>query len=195
MVRLTVVVRTTLPEVAVSVTVAAPSVAVLDAVKVAVTELPVVAVDGLNATVTPLGNPLAVNPTAPVKLVRLMATVVAPLAPRATDTAVGAPSVKSLVGVPVTLRDTLVDRDKLPDVAVSVIAAVPMVAVLDAVNVAVTALPVVAPDGLNATVTPAGSPDALIVTAPVKFVRLIAMLVLPLAPRATLNDAGEAATL
>ena len=55
----TVVVRVVVPEVPVMVTVAVPSVAVLDAVKVAVTELPVVAVDGLNATVTPLGNPLA----------------------------------------------------------------------------------------------------------------------------------------
>ena len=50
-------VRVSEPEVAVSVTVAAPSVAVLDAVNVAVTELPVVAADGLNATVTPAGSP------------------------------------------------------------------------------------------------------------------------------------------
>ena len=53
----TVVVRVSDPEVAVSVTVAAPSVAVPEAVNVAVTELPVVAVDGLNATVTPAGSP------------------------------------------------------------------------------------------------------------------------------------------
>jgi hypothetical protein len=83
-VRFTVVVRTTLPEVAVNVTAVVPSAAVADAVKVAVTELPVVAVDGLNVTVTPLGNPLAVTATAPVKLVRLIAMVDAPLPPRAT---------------------------------------------------------------------------------------------------------------
>src|SRR5688572_19996612 len=72
-VRFTVVVRVRLPEVAVIVTGTVPSVAVDEAVKVAVTELPVVAVDGLNEAVTPLGSPLAVKPTAPVKLVRLMA--------------------------------------------------------------------------------------------------------------------------
>ena len=84
---------------------------------------------------------------------------------------------KSLVTVPVTVSDTDVVRDSEPEVAVSVTVAVPSVAVLDAVNVAVTELPVVAADGLNATVTPAGSPLALIVTAPVKLVRLIAMVV------------------
>ncbi len=85
----TTVVRLVEPEVPVSVTFAVPSVAVLDAVNVAVTELPVVAVDGLNATVTPLGRPVAAKPTAPVKLVRVMAIVDAPLAPRATESEAG----------------------------------------------------------------------------------------------------------
>ena len=79
------VLRVTAPEVPVMVTVAAPSVAVLDAVNVAVTELPVVAVEGLNATVTPAGSPMAVKPTAPVKLVRAMAMVVLAVPPRASD--------------------------------------------------------------------------------------------------------------
>ena len=77
------------PEVAVSVTVALPSVAVDDAVNVAVTELPVVAVDGLNTTVTPEGNPDAASVTAPVKLVRVIDTVVDALAPRRTDSVAG----------------------------------------------------------------------------------------------------------
>ena len=82
------VVRDSVPEVAVNVTVAAPRVAVLDAVNVAVTELPVVAVDGLNATVTPAGQSLTRScVTAPVKLVRVMATVVAARARRAPPTA------------------------------------------------------------------------------------------------------------
>ena len=87
----TVVVRVVVPDVAVIVTVAAPSVAVLEAVNVAVTELPVVAVDGLKATVTPVGSPVALIVTAPVKLVRVMAIVDAPLAPRATDSEPGEP--------------------------------------------------------------------------------------------------------
>ena len=67
------------------VTVAAPSVAVLDAVNVAVTELPVVAVDGVERHRHAGRQSLAASVTAPVKLVRVMAIVVAPLAPRATD--------------------------------------------------------------------------------------------------------------
>jgi hypothetical protein len=190
----TVVVRDNVPEVAVSVTVAAPSVAVLDAVKVAVTELPVVAADGLNATVTPLGNPLAANDTAPVKFVRLIATDVPALAPRATDTGPAEATVKSLVGVPVTVRPTVVERVSEPDVAVNVMVAAPSVAVAEALKVAVTELPVVAPEGLNATVTPDGNPEALIVTAPVKLVRLMAIVVGMLALRATDNVPGDAAT-
>ena len=191
----TVVLRDTLPEVPVRVTVATPNVAVLDAAKVAVTELPVVAVDGLKDTVTPLGNPVATKLTAPVKLVRLIATEVEPLAPRAAETAAAEPSVKSLVPVPVTVNETLVDFDSEPEVPVSVTVAATRVAVLEAVKVAVTVLPVVAPLGLNATVTPLGRPLALIVTAPVKFVRLIATEVEPLAPRATDSVPGDAATL
>jgi hypothetical protein len=85
----TVVERDNEPEVAVSVTLAAPSVAVLEAVKVAATEFPVVAVAGLNATVTPLGRPVALIVTAPVKLLREIATDVGALAPRATETVPG----------------------------------------------------------------------------------------------------------
>src|SRR4030095_8726587 len=132
----TVVVCDVEPEVPVMVTVAEPAVAVLEAVKVAVTVLPVVAVDGLNATVTPLGRPLAVKPTAPVKLVRLIAMVVPALAPGATATGLAEPSEKS--PVPVTLSDTVVPCDREPDVPVSITEAAPNEAVLDAVKVAVT---------------------------------------------------------
>jgi hypothetical protein len=180
------------PEVPVIVTVAAPVVAVLDAVNVAVTVLPVVAVDGLNATVTPVGRPLAVNPTAPVKLVRLMAMDVPALAPCATDTGAAVPSEKSPGAA--TVSDTVVACDNEPDVPVMVTLVVPSVAVLDAVNVAVTELPVVAVEGLNATVTPVGSALLLNATAPVKLVRVMATVVPALAPRTTDTEVGEAAT-
>jgi hypothetical protein len=188
-----VVVRVIEPEVAVIVTVAAPRVAVLEAENVAVTELPVVALEGLKATVTPLGNPEALIDTAPVKLDRLMAMTELPLPPRATLSGAGLPNVKS--PVPVTVKDTEVVRVTLPDVAVIVTAAVPSVAELDAENVAVTELPVVADDGLKATVTPLGNPDALIDTAPVKLVREIAITELPLPPRATDRVAGDEDTV
>jgi hypothetical protein len=186
------VVRDVEPEVPVMVTVAEPTVAVAEAVNVAVTELPVVAADGLNATVTPDGRPVAAKLTAPVKLLRLMAMLVPALAPRATETGLADPSVKSPAAV--TLSDTDVVRVIEPEVAVIVTGALPNVALAAAVNVAVTELPVVAVDGLNATVTPEGSPDALIVTAPVKLVRVIETLVDALAPRTTDTVAGDAAT-
>jgi hypothetical protein len=190
----TVLVRVKLPEVAVIVTFAVPSVAVLVAVNVAVTVLPVVAVAGLNATDTPPGSPLAAKLTAPVKFVRLIAIVTGALAPRATEVGLALPRVKSPGVVSVTVSDTEVVRVNVPEVAVNVIIAAPRVAVPDAVNVAVTELPVVEPDGLNATVTPAGKPLALIVTPPVKFVRVMAIAVDAFAPRATDNVPGEAAT-
>ena len=55
-----------LPDVPVIVTVAEPTVAVLDAVRVSV--LLVVAVAGLNAAVIPAGRPLAERATDPAKL-------------------------------------------------------------------------------------------------------------------------------
>jgi hypothetical protein len=196
MVNATVALRLVEPDVPVRVTLAVPSVAELDAVNVAITELPVVPPVGLNATVTPPGSPLAAKLTAFVKLVRVIDTVDVPLAPRATESVPGdAATVKSLVGVFETVSDTDVVRVSEPAVAVSVITAAPSVAELEAVNVAVTELPVVAPDGLNATETPEGNPDALMVTAPVKLVREMPTVVDAEAPRTTDSEAGEAATL
>jgi hypothetical protein len=182
----TVVVRDTDPDVAVSVTVAAPSVAVLDAVNVAVTVLPVVAVDGLNATLTPLGSPEAAKFTAPVKLVRLIATEVLPAAPRATDTAGAAPSVKSLVTVPFTFRITEAAFETEPDVPVMVTVDVPRVAVLDAVNVNVVELPVV-DEGLNEAVTPLGNPLIENAMALVKLLRTMLIVAVAVAPRTTVT--------
>src|SRR5262245_30841589 len=106
MVSATGVVRVDPPETALIVTVAAPSVAEVEAVKVATTELPVVAVAGLNATVTPLGRPVALIVTAPVKLVRLIVMVLVPLAPCATVSGPDDATVKSLVGTAVTVTAT-----------------------------------------------------------------------------------------
>ena len=79
----TVVVWIRLPEVPVMVTVARPSVAVLDAVSVNV--LLVVALAGLKDAVTPEGRPLAERATDPAKLLMpLTVMVLVPLAPCTT---------------------------------------------------------------------------------------------------------------
>ena len=82
-VKLSDVVRDSVPETPVIVTVAAPSVAVLEAVSVSVLALPVVG-SGPSVALTPAGRPLALRSTEPVKLVRMMLTVLDAEAPRFT---------------------------------------------------------------------------------------------------------------
>src|SRR5262245_33861323 len=81
-VRLIDVVRVRSPPVPVTVTVAGPRAAALDAVKLRALLVPVVEV-GLKLALTPLGNPPALNATLPVKPpVRVMVIALVPLAPR-----------------------------------------------------------------------------------------------------------------
>src|SRR5262249_35060189 len=83
-VRLIDVVRVRPPPVPVTATVAAPTVAALDAVNVNTLLVPVVEA-GLKLAVTPLGSPLALKATAPVKPPkRVIAIATVPLAPRLT---------------------------------------------------------------------------------------------------------------
>jgi len=73
----------------VTVTVADPVAAELEAARVSVVLLPVAGV-GLKLPVTPLGSPLAVKATLPVKPpVRVIVTVLVPLAPWLTVRLVG----------------------------------------------------------------------------------------------------------
>jgi hypothetical protein len=98
------------------VTAVAPDAAEFDAVSVSV-ELVPVADAGLKLAVTPLGNPLAVRATAPVKPPeRLMAIDTAPLEPRATESALGDAAIEKswVTAVVVALTDALA-ADCLPD--------------------------------------------------------------------------------
>jgi hypothetical protein len=179
----TVAVRINVPLVPVTVTVAAPSVAVLAALNVSVLLLPVVA-PGLNAAVTPAGNPLALNVTLPVKLVRVILIALVTAAPRATDTLAGvAVTVKFCAGFTVNVI-VVVRGGCVPLVPVTVTVATPSVAVLDAVKVNVLVLPVVAA-GLSAAVTPVGNPLALNVTLAGKLVRVMLIALVAVAPRVT----------
>jgi hypothetical protein len=170
----------------VTVIVAAPSVAVLDAVKVRVL-VPVVEA-GLKAAVTPAGNPLAVKATAPVNppegvTVRTLELV----APCATETLAGlAAKVKLGVWTAVTVKLRVAVCVRVPLTPVMVTVAAPRVAVLEAVKVSVLAL-VVVEAGLKLAVTPAGNPLAVSATAPanpLSRVMVIALVAVP--PWATL---------
>lgn len=102
-----------------------------------------------------------------------------------------ADSEKFGVAVEVTVKLTVAVCVNEPDVPVIVTVAVPVVAVLLAVRVSVLVLVVLA--GLNAAVTPDGRPEAVNATLPVKPLRsLTEIVLLPLAPWATLTLVGEA---
>lgn len=166
-VRAMVVVAFVVPEVPVIVTVTGPPVvAVLLAVKVST--LALVEDAGLKEAVTPLGIPVAVKVTLPVKPpVSVTVMVSVPLLPCLTDRedAEGA-RVKPITGLVLTVRATVVLAVVLPEVPVMVtVTGPPTVAVLLAVSV--RTLELVEDVGLNEAVTPLGTPVAVKATLPV----------------------------
>jgi hypothetical protein len=184
------------PEVPVIVTVAAPVVAVEEAVSVRVeVTLPFAAgVTGLveNVAVTPVGRPVALNVVAELKPPVLVTVIVlVPLAPWVTVREAGeAAMVKFGVAVALTVRARVVVAVRLPEVPVMVTVEVPVVAVELAVRVS-TLLPVV---GFvpNAAVTPLGNPDAARVTLPLNpFTSVTVMVLVPLLPWVTVRLLGE----
>jgi len=190
---LTVVDRDRLPPAPVTVIVAAPSVAVLDTDRVRTLLLPVAGFE-LKLGVTPAGNPLALNVTPPVKPpVRVIVIVLVPLAPRLIVKLAGlAESVKSGGCTSLTVRLNEIFRVRPPPVPVMVSATAPSVAVLDAATV-ISVLPPGAGFGLKLMVTPAGAVPELKVTLSAKPpVRVIVIVRVPLAPRATFRLVGEA---
>ncbi len=89
--------------------------------------------------------------------------VLLPLAPGARVRLLGdAPTVNP--GGTLTVRESVALADKLPEVPVMVMVAVPVAAVLDALSVSVLAL--VVELGLNEAVTPLGKPEAESATLP-----------------------------
>lgn len=177
-----------LPEVPVTVTVTVPVVAVLLAVSVKVLEF--VVLTGLNKGVTPLDRPDADNATLPLKpLSGLTVIVLELLAPCVMVMLLGeAERVK--FGGGFTVKESVVEFVKSAAVPVMVTAAVPVVAVPLAVNVSVLVPVVLA--GLNDAVTPAGKPEADKLTVPLKpFSALMAIVLLPLAPCATVRLLGD----
>src|SRR5262245_50912866 len=183
-VRLIVVVRVRPPPVPVTVTAAAPRVAVPEAVNVNTLLVPGAGFVPKLA-LTPLGNPLALNVTSPVKPpVRVTVIVLVPLAPRLTVRLVGlGESEKSGVCGWFTVRLSVVVRVRPPPVPVTVTVAAPRVAALEAVNVNTLLVPGA---GLvvKLALTPLGHPLALNVTPLVNPpVRVIVIVLVPLAPR------------
>jgi hypothetical protein len=191
--RLIVVVRVRLPLPPVTVTVAEPKVAVIEAASVRVL-LPPVVEAGLKLAVTPLGNPLALKATLLVKLARLIVIVLAPLDPRFTVRLPGlAETVKSGVTGAVTVRANVVERVSPPPEPLMVTFVVPVAAVLVVAKVNVL-LPPVVEAGLNVAVTPLGNPVALKATASAKpLVRVIVIALFAVKPRVKFVEVAESA--
>jgi hypothetical protein len=190
-VKLIVVVRVRLPPVPVTLIVAGPSVAVLDADKVRVLLVPVVEV-GEKTAVAPPGNPEALKATPAVNPpVRVTVMVDVPLVPRLIERLGGdGEREKSGVGGALTVRLMVVVFVRLPPIPVIVTVAGPVVAVVDALSVRLLVDPLV-DVGLKLAVTPPGNPLALNATLPVNPpVRVMVMTLLPLAPRLIDRVAG-----
>jgi hypothetical protein len=191
MVRKTVAEFVKLPEVPMIVTVTVTVDAVLLAVSVNV--LVLVVLVGLNVAVTPLGRPEAEKLTLPLKpFCGVTVMVLVPLVPWVSAKLLGdAESVKLGTGSGFTVRETVVEFVKVPEVPVMVTVTVPVVAVLLAVSVNV--LVVVVLVGLKEGVTPLGRPEADKLTLPLKpFWGVTVMVLVPLAPCVIVKLLGDA---
>src|SRR5262249_19697994 len=103
-----------------------------------------------------------------------------------------ADNVKSGVAAALTVRLNVVERARPPPVPLTVTFTVPVVAALEADKVSVLLVPV-AEAGLNVAVTPPGKPVALNATLLVNPpLRVMVIVLAPLAPRLTVRLDGEA---
>ena len=178
-----------LPDAPVTVTVTVPVAAVLLADSVNVLVLAVLL--GLNDAVTPLGRPDADKLTLPLKpFSGVTVMVLAPLAPCVIVKLFG-DAERTKFGGGVTVRETDVLCDKLPETPMKVTLKVPRTAVLLADSVNVLALAVLL--GLNDAVTPLGRPDADRLTLLLKpFCGVTVMVLAPFVPWTMLRLLGEA---
>jgi hypothetical protein len=161
--RLMLAVLLRVPDVPVIVMTDVPATAELAAASVRVLLLVVLA--GLHVAVTPVGIPVATNPTLPVNPPwGTTVTVEAPLAPEFT-VMLAAEAVMLKFGV-ATTRLMVAVLLSVPDVPVIVMAEVPATAELAAASVRVLILVELA--ALHVAVTPAGIPVATNATLPVK---------------------------
>lgn len=176
-----------------TVKVALPSVAVLDAASVSTLLLPLVG-SALKVAVTPVGKPATPKSTEPVKPPeRVIAIVLVALAPRFTVTLPGlADNAKFGVATSFTVSAMVVERVPGAPTPLTVTVALPSVAALEAASVSTLLVPVVG-SALNVAVTPAGNPLALRSTEPVKpFTRVMVIVLVPLAPRVMASEVGAA---
>ena len=137
----------------------------------------------MKVAVTPLGTPDADNATVPLKPFCGVTETVVPALPVCAMLKLFGVADKVKFGgtKALTVRETVAVLVKLPDVPVTVMVAVPVLAVLLANRVSVLVL--VALEGLNEAVTPLGKPVAARLTLLLKpFSGFTVIVLVPLAP-------------
>jgi hypothetical protein len=168
---------------------AAPTATV--AVEVSVVPL---SVAGLNVTVTPVGAPLLVRATSPVKFVRVNVTVDVPDAPACTESVAGFVEIEIAAAGAVTVSVSVAVAFEMPvPLPVIVIVWLPGATAAPTSTVTVAVFAVVLA-GLIVTVTPVGAPLAASATEPVKLLRVIVRFEVPDAPAATDSVVGASAS-
>jgi len=189
-VRVTVVEALRLPDVPVTLTVAGPAVARPATANVR-NEVPAEG-PGLKVPVTPVGRPETASVTAPENpYCGTVVTRAYPDAPCGTLSFAGE-ALSVNVGGGVTVSASVVFAEMLPDVPVTVMVVVPAVTGFAAISVSVPAP--FARFAENVAVMPVGSPEAAMVTAPLKpfsGVTAIAVAALPPGPTEMLAGVAE----
>jgi hypothetical protein len=145
---------------------------------------------GTKFAVTPAGRFSAAKVTLPVKFVRASAMLVLAFAPCAIDTAVGVSVSPTLdVGAVIVIGNVAVWSAAPADVPVSVSVAAPNAAFAAAVTVSVEVVPLVVV-GESVAVTPAGAPVTASATLPVRLLRVMFTVLVPLVPCRTESVGG-----
>jgi hypothetical protein len=163
-----------LPETPLTVICVAFAAAVLAAERVSV--LVAVALDGLNDAVMPVGSPVAVKATVPLKPACGATVIVAVPAPPAPTFTLETDVESLKVGAAATVKVTVVCAVIAPDVAVTVSVAGPTTA--DAAAASFSVLVVLVLAGVKVAVTPVGNPLTASVAAPVNPVCGVTVIVL-----------------
>jgi hypothetical protein len=160
-----------LPEVPVKVTVGVAAAALAAAVSVVLCAVPGVKVSVAGFAVTPVGSPVIVTETVPLKEFNAVASRLTgePVAPAAMVSDVGdTASEKSGDGAAEIVSATVAEWLRVPEVPVNVTVALLAAAVEAAVSVTFCAVPGFNISVAGLAVTPVGSPLTATVTIPVK---------------------------
>jgi hypothetical protein len=186
-----------LPEVPVKVTIAVAATAPAPAVSVVLCAVPGVKVSVAGLAITPVGSPVIVTPTVPLKEFNAVARTLTfePVAPATIISDVGdtVNEKSGGGGAAETVSATVAEWLRAPEVPVRVTVALPAAVVEAAVSVTFCAVPGVNVNVVGLAVTPVGSPVMATETVPLKEFNAVARTLTfePVAPATIVSDVGD----